>query len=201
MSRADKYSLLLLAGGKSKRMGADKAKLLYNGKTFVDNLIDKAECLGITKVYLSGYQEVHEKAISVKDICPGIGPLGGIHAGLKKIETPYCLVLPVDVPQIPLGFLEKMLGDYENGDFEIYGKKIPFLLEQEGFLEPLIGIYPVDLWEFIEEKIKEEQLSVFRMLKQWGCECFRTDVPGWQLANINTQEEYKKLLEMTKRES
>ena len=49
MSRADKYSLLLLAGGKSKRMGANKAELLYNGKTFVGTLIEKAKQLLIAR--------------------------------------------------------------------------------------------------------------------------------------------------------
>ena len=198
MNRADNYSLLLLAGGKSSRMGEDKAKLLYNGKTFVECLIEKARQLGITRIYLSGNQEQRECAQVIQDIYPEIGPLGGIHAGLKNLQTPYCLVLPVDVPQIPLEFLEEMLTFHESHDFYNGDREIPFLLEQEGFLEPLIGIYPAGLWEFIEKRIKDGQLSVFRMLKQWGCECYRTEIPKWQLANINTQDEYKKLLEIKK---
>ena len=43
MARADNYSLLLLAGGKSSRMGTNKAELLYEGRTFIENLMEKAK--------------------------------------------------------------------------------------------------------------------------------------------------------------
>ena len=37
----------------------------------------------------------------IRDIYRNRGPLGGIHACMKEMDTPYCLVLPVDVPQLP----------------------------------------------------------------------------------------------------
>ena len=89
MNRENRYTLLLLAGGKSKRMGENKAELLYNGKTFVDNLIEKAKQLGIKQIYLSGYQQEQEGLKVVKDVYQGVGPIGGIHAGMKILETPY----------------------------------------------------------------------------------------------------------------
>ena len=54
MVRRDRYSLLLLAGGKSARMGTSKAELLYEGKTFLEHMLDKAHALGIEKCYISG---------------------------------------------------------------------------------------------------------------------------------------------------
>jgi len=48
--------------------------------------------------------------------------------------------------------------------------------------------------KFIEEKILSERFSVFRMIKEWGCVCFRTDIPEEQIANINTREDYEKLI-------
>lgn len=53
--RAELYSLLLLAGGKSSRMGEDKAELLLDGDSFLSCQIKKAEKLGIHKVYVSGH--------------------------------------------------------------------------------------------------------------------------------------------------
>ena len=50
MIQRDNYSLLLLAGGKSLRMGSDKAELLYEGRTFVENLIKKDEKNKIKKI-------------------------------------------------------------------------------------------------------------------------------------------------------
>ena len=58
MGRADNYSLLLLAGGKSSRMGTNKAELLYEGKSFLENIIEKAKCLGLKELYISGYQRL-----------------------------------------------------------------------------------------------------------------------------------------------
>ena len=191
MARADNYSLLLLAGGKSSRMGTNKAELLYEGRTFLENLIEKSKTLGIEKIYLSGYQKTGEDIQAVYDIYPEIGPLGGLHAGLMAAKTAYCLVLPVDVPQIPKDFLEELLKFHEQ---EVVNKEKPMLAERDGFVEPLIGIYPVSMVSYIEERIAAQRLSVFRMIQEWGCGAFKTDVPEEQLANINTKEDYEKLI-------
>jgi len=194
MSRADNYSLLLLAGGKSSRMGSNKAELLYKGRTFVENSIDKMERLGIKKIFLSGYERKRTDLEVVRDIYREMGPLGGLHACMKRMETPYCLVLPVDVPQIPVEFLDKLLAAHELECKDPEKAKLPFLLKHGAFMEPLIGIYPVTMVDFIEERMKAERLSVFRMIEAWGCVCFEADIPAWQVANINTPEEYEKLL-------
>ena len=191
MGRADNYSLLLLAGGKSSRMGTNKAELLYEGRTFIENLIEKAKILEIKKIYLSGYQKAGEDVQVVQDIYPEIGPLGGLHAGLKAIQTPYCLVLPVDIPQIPEAFLEDLLKYHEQ---EVFSKEKPMLAERDGFVEPLIGIYPISMVSYIEERINAQRLSVFRMIQEWGCVAFKTDISEEKIANINTPEDYEKLL-------
>ena len=194
MIQRDNYSLLLLAGGKSLRMGSDKAELLYEGKTFVQNLIGKAKQLGIKQIYLSGYKELDENIEVIWDIYPEIGPLGGIHAGLHHIKTKYCLVLPVDIPQIPVIFLEELLGSHKKQILDSEMVKLPLLVERDGFLEPLIGIYPASMLDFIEGRIKDQQFSVFRMLKEWGNKTFVADIPTWQIANINTKEDYERLI-------
>lgn len=194
MGRADNYSLLLLAGGKSSRMGTNKAELLYEGRTFVENLIEKAKCLGLQKIYLSGYQNELENIQVVYDIYPEIGPLGGLHAGLLAVQTPYCLVLPVDIPQIPVGLLEELLDTHKKQILDCEMEKLPLVVERDGFMEPLIGVYPASMLEFIEDRIKARRLSVFRMLKEWGSRNFVADLPAWQIANINTKEDYEKLI-------
>lgn len=175
-------------------MGSNKAELLYKGRTFVENSIDKMERLGIKKIFLSGYERERTDLEVVWDTYREMGPLGGLHACMKRMKTPYCLVLPVDVPQIPVEFLDKLLAAHELECKDPEKEKVPFLLKYEAFMEPLIGIYPVTMVDFIEERMKEERLSVFRMIEAWGCVCFEADIPAWQVANINTPEEYEKLL-------
>ncbi len=197
MIQRDNYSLLLLAGGKSLRMGSDKAELLYEGKTFIENLIGKAKQLGISQIYLSGHKESEENVNVVWDIYPEIGPLGGIHSGLHHMKTKYCLILPVDIPQIPVRFLEALLDAHEKQLLNSETEKLPLLVERDGFLEPLIGIYPVSMLEFIEERIRAQRFSVFRMLKEWGSKSFAAEIPAWQIANINTKEDYENLIYKT----
>ena len=99
--RQNRYSLLLLAGGKSARMGTNKAELLYEGKTFLEHMLDKARMLGIDKYYISGYESPRDDVHTVWDQYENRGPLGGIHACMKSMDTPYCLVVPVDTPNLP----------------------------------------------------------------------------------------------------
>ena len=210
MNREKQYSLFLLAGGKSSRMGQDKALLKYKNKTFVDTLLEKARMLGIEEIYLSGHSEEEEQARIIWDIYPDRGPLGGIHACMKVMSTPYCLVLPVDVPQIPLEVLDELLRYHEvsNDGFVSnvwdgiaekeknhcrHRKKTPLILQHGDRKEYLIGIYPVEMLSFIENRIKDHPASVHGMLEAWGYESFSVDVPECQVANINTLEEYQKL--------
>ena len=196
-SRAENYSLILLAGGKSSRMGCNKAELKFQGKTFTELLIEKAKALGIEKIYLSGFEKEAEKVQVVWDLYPERGPLGGVHACLKAMKTPYALVLPVDVPQIPVNVLELLICGHET--YLMEEKELPFLLKHGERQENLIGIYPAEMTDFIEEEIKEHSAAVHRMLKSYGTVWFEVDVPQWQVENLNTWENYEHLLEMEQR--
>lgn len=195
MDREKDYSLVLLAGGKSSRMGTNKAELLYQGRTFVENILDKAEMTGIRKKYLSGFKYPGKDTVTIWDEYPEQGPLGGLHACLKNMETPYCLLLPVDVPQIPIAILEKLLEAHEaiRMDKE-RSHSLPLVLEHGDFVEPLIGIYPAEMAQSIENVIKMHSMGVFRFIKQWGYDAFRAEIPGWQTENINTVQAYDELL-------
>lgn len=187
--RAELYSLLLLAGGKNSRMGRDKAELLIDGRSFLSCLLEKAESLGIQEKYISGERNFQENAHIVPDRYPDRGPLGGMEACMRAAKTPYCLVLPVDVPQIPEEVLESLLLFHEKT-----GGEKPLLLSHGGRIEPLIGIYPAKMADVIEEVIKEKAVPVFRVLDKWGYEVFPVILEEQQAYNINTPQEYQQLL-------
>ena len=189
MERRDRYSLLLLAGGKSARMGTSKAELVYEGKSFLQHMLDKARTLGIEKFYLSGYTARRADVVSVGDIYSDRGPLGGLHACMKAMETPYCLVLPVDAPKLPVEILEALLKRHEGSG----GEKV--LIWEHGVRqEPLIAVYPTAMADAIEAMIRDHAAPVFRAIDSWGFEGFRMEMPQEQIININTPELYKKLL-------
>ena len=189
MEPRHQYSLLLLAGGKSARMGTSKAELLYEGKTFLQHMLDKARALGIEKCYISGYASHQEEVQTIWDIYPERGPLSGIHACMKTIETPYCLILPVDAPKLPVEILEALLQRHQ----QIQRDKV--LIWEHGVRqEPLIAIYPTVMVNAIEAMIKDHAAPVFRAIDAWGFESFRMEMAEEQIININTPELYKKLL-------
>ena len=189
MQRHKQYSLLLLAGGKSARMGTSKAELLYEGKTFLQHMLDKAHALGIEKCYISGYTSRQENVQTVWDHYQDRGPLGGLHASMKAMDTPYCLVLPVDAPKLPLDILEALLKRHEANN----NQKV--LIWEHGVRqEPLIAVYPTAMADAIEDLIRDHAAPVFRAIDTWGFESFRMEMEQEQIININTPELYKKLL-------
>lgn len=154
-------------------MGKDKARLLYGGKTFAELIIDKAKEVGIDRIFVSGFELEGDVGEVVWDRYPDRGPLGGLHACMKEMETPFCLVLPVDVPRLSPEILEELLVYHERHRRGLTrGREIPLLWEHGVRKEPLIGVYPVAMAETIEEMIKERALPVFRVLDRWGYECF-----------------------------
>lgn len=197
-------------------MGRDKAGLSLKGENFLICQIKKAECLGIREVFLSGQgtgdllkewteskSGVHIREIA--DIYRDRGPLGGIHACMKVMETPYCLVLPIDVPQIPEAVLEELLMTYEKNKAPDFSGAVsceadmgksdhPLLLVHNGRKEPLIAVYPVSMADGIEETIKQGSAPVFRALDETGYDLCPVSVEEWQVGNINTPEDYRELL-------
>lgn len=189
MARKDQYSLLLLAGGKSARMGTGKAELMYEGKTFLEHMLDKARALGLEQFYISGYASSREDVTTVWDHYPDRGPLGGLHACMKAISTPYCLVLPVDAPKLPVEILEQLLQHHEHRTTE------KVLIWEHGVRqEPLIAVYPTAMADTIEGLIRDHAAPVFRAIDTWGFDSCRLEMEQEQILNINTPELYKKLL-------
>lgn len=189
MERKDRYSLLLLAGGKSARMGTSKAELLYEEKSFLEHMLDKARALGIEKFYISGYASRRMDVKTVWDQYPNRGPLAGLHACMQAIDTPYCLVLPVDAPKLPTEILEGLLSRHEAQESD------RVLIWEHGVRqEPLIAVYPTAMAQTIEDLIRDHAAPVFRAIDIWGYDSFRMEMEQEQIININTPELYKKLL-------
>ena len=189
MARQDQYSLLLLAGGKNARMGAIKAELLYEGKTFLEHMLEKARHLGIRDFYISGYESPFEHVRTLPDHFTDRGPLGGLHAGLRAIRTPYCLVLPVDAPKLPPEILEALIIQHEKRTDE------QVLIWEHGVRqEPLIAIYPAAMADTIEDLIRTHSAPVFRALEVWGYRRHRLELQEDLVLNVNTPQAYNRLL-------
>ena len=99
---------VVLAGGKSSRMGTDKAKLVLSGKTLLQHQVEKLELFcGNARVVVSGRYPDYNHVEDVKKDC---GPLAGIYSVIKKYHLmSYYLFLPVDMPYISVDSLNRLL--------------------------------------------------------------------------------------------
>ena len=191
MERCKQYSLLLLAGGKSSRMGRPKPELPYQGKTFLEHMLCKARQLGIDTCYISGWASPQQDVQTVWDIYPDRGPLGGLHACMEVMNTPYCLVLPVDAPTLPVSILESLLTAHERSP----DPERVLIWEHGDRQEPLIAVYPRSMAPRIAALIRKDSAPVFRAISQWGYDRFRLELKQAQPVNINTPELYETLLQ------
>ena len=108
---AGEVTAFILAGGKSMRMGSDKAFLKFEGRTLLARALELAHSI-TPHVSIAGSREKFGKfAPVVEDIFQDCGPLGGIHAALRTAPTDLNLMLAVDTPFVPRTFLQYVLDE------------------------------------------------------------------------------------------
>lgn len=178
---------IILAGGKSRRMGQRKAELTILGKPLLLRQAEKLRALGIDDLLISGAEcpEI-PGARRISDVFPDRGPLGGIHACLRAAKHPACLVLSVDAPLIPLSALAH-LRRAQAGEVTV--------LRHGVHEEPLTGIYRRTLEERISALIQAGGAPVLA-LKAASWHSWEYLGPPAYLMNCNTPEEYGRALEI-----
>ena len=110
MTEKKNWSAIILAGGKSSRMGTDKGLVEFNGKKMIEHILDVIKYLTDEILIVSNNPDYKKFEFPVaEDIYKECGPLGGIHAGLSKSTTPWSFVIGCDMPYITSGFLEFLI--------------------------------------------------------------------------------------------
>ncbi len=181
--KTENISAAVLAGGFSKRMGANKAELKLGDKTLVDIQVQKLKELGISDIMVSGYEKEIEGTRAVADIHAGKGPLGGVHACLKAAKDPACLVISVDTPLLPAEVLKELVEAHEGP---------ATVLSYEGQIEPLIAVYDTSLADIAEEQLLKDDFSIRRMSANAEVKKVEFKGDADQLLNCNEPEDYEK---------
>lgn len=132
-------SAVLLAGGQSRRMGRDKATILFRGKPLWQIQLDLLRKLQPVEIFVSaGADPVWRPpdVTFVPDEPPSRGPLGGLTATLGRIRTNYLLALAVDMPLMNEGHLRFLYNQIEPGC-----GVLPMIGD---LAESLAAIYPIE---------------------------------------------------------
>lgn len=124
----------ILAGGKSTRMGTDKAFVLLDGRTLLARVLDVARAVTSDVRIVGDTAKFGAFAPVVKDVFPGCGPLGGIHAALRASAAELNLMLAVDVPFVSAGLLEFLIA-------RARGAAAVVTVARVGGWQPLCAVY------------------------------------------------------------
>ncbi len=188
---------IILAGGESKRMGFDKFNIPYKEKRMIDYQVNqfkkKFSEIIIVSHKLSEYPDDRIKIVT--DEYKGIGPLAGLHVGLKHATHPYSYVIACDMPFIDLEFIEVM-------DRLIKRSRIEILLsEVDGYLEPFNAMYKKSLYKKIETFVLSSQYyglqdfikkTKYKMINPKIVQLFDKSMYN----NLNTMDDVKKYLKI-----
>lgn len=179
------FTGIVLAGGKSRRMGQSKAQMTLGGRSLLEHQADKLLRAGAAEVLLSGEGcSPLPNTRVVADVLPERGPLGGLHACLQAASYAYCLVLSVDVPLVPEETLRRLCAAHTGGIT---------VLRHGAHVEPLIGVYDSALAPAIFPLIENggapmrslEKVLPWHYLDYQGDEAL--------LCNCNTPSEFERM--------
>jgi len=155
----------VLAGGKSSRMGRDKALLELAGKPLVFHAVSKLWRICEDVHILSSRLELEAFAPLVRDLHGECGPLGGLEAALEHSRHEWSLFMPVDMPFLPAGFLE----DWVRVVIEGHDTRVA-MFTVDGVPQPLFCLLHEEVAPFVREAMRLGQYKVFPVLEAAGIE-------------------------------
>ncbi|HWQ54139.1 MAG TPA: molybdenum cofactor guanylyltransferase [Bryobacteraceae bacterium] len=127
----------VLVGGRSSRMGCDKALLPYRGAALAQYVARELErAAGQVALVGDPARYGHLGYPVVRDLAPGAGPLGGICSALRSSAAAWNLVLACDMPGVKAALLARLLAEAERGEQDCLLPAGP-----SGRPEPLCGVY------------------------------------------------------------
>ena len=194
---------IILAGGKSSRMGVNKALLPLKGKPIIEHTASMLKSLFPSVILITNHPEEYSflELEAFVDVYPGRGPIAGIHSGLINSKTARNFVISCDIPLISEELIEYIVN---------YKTVHPItLLKAEGFLQHLCGMYNKSL-KLTAEKIitdmetaeltgDKPECSMTEFLNITGAEIIdSTKVPCYSdglFLNVNKPLDYRRLLE------
>lgn len=181
---------IILAGGKSQRMGSDKGLMHINGKPMIQYIIDVLYSLEIPVLIVSNNKQYELFGIPVfGDAIKGKGPMAGIYTGLLHSKTTRNLVLSCDIPRISSTLIYKLIRNTSENDISI--------IKHGNTLHPLIGIYKKSALVNLKHYLDKDKLKLNQFCLDTGCTIIEIDnehdIDSNTLENINTKEQLEQL--------
>lgn len=198
MSNTVSLSAIVLAGGKSSRMGRDKALIHFQGVPMLQRVCEVALKCASEVYVVTPWPDRYEKILP--DSCCLIqevpltgetephGPLVGFALGLARVETDWVLLLACDLPQLRAEVLQDWVTSLEN----VAENAIAVLSRQPKGWEPLCGFYRRQCLPILAQFINEGGRSFQRWLAQHPVQEL-PEIDTQMLFNCNTPADLERL--------
>ena len=193
---------IVLAGGKSLRLGFDKVLETVGNRSLLQLVISGVAAFSREVIIVTTSEQTIPRSIDysrlkvVNDIYPGKGPLGGIYTGLATSTSFYNLVVASDMPFLNQALLRYMI--QLSANFDLVVPRVGKLVE------PLQAVYTKSCLAPIERMIKQDKLSVsqlFPLVKTRYVEAEeieRFDPKHLSFFNVNTKADLKRARELAR---
>ena len=197
----------VLAGGKSIRMGRDKAFLRINGRLFIDLIIEELSIL-FKNIYVVG-KHYHHPSLkdSTLDIVKNTGPIGGILTALTMTDSEINFFTGLDYPFIDWKVIKAFIEISKDDNFT-YQAYVPKL---DDGIHPLFAIYKRDILDSVKEciskreyrvrciyqSVKTNYINILIKVPQYSDNLNDRNVKKC-FYNLNSLEDYKRIFESKK---
>ncbi len=191
----------ILAGGQSRRMGRDKARLKLGSSTLLERVLTAVAPLDAHCMLIANDTDAfaHLQLPIHPDLRPNSGPLGGLYTALTLAPSPTVLLLACDLPFITTPFLRFLLQEL--------GTHQAVVPRGADGLQPMCAAYTHSCRTTIEEALDRGDLRISALFPKIDVRFLQPE--QWQtfdphqllFTNLNTPEDYQRAQELVQRES
>jgi molybdopterin-guanine dinucleotide biosynthesis protein A len=188
MNTSKNITGVILAGGKSSRMGTDKGFLKLNGKLFIEHIIAVLTPFVSEIIIVSNHPEYDNfKVKRVPDFVENAGPLAGVYSGLLASKTENNLVLSCDIPLINSEILAELVRQIDDVSEIIQ-------IESNGKTMPLISVYNQSCETVFSSLLNQGERRLRFAVNQCKVKniLLNKEQEKW-VSNINTPEQLKEI--------
>ncbi|MDQ6992867.1 MAG: molybdenum cofactor guanylyltransferase [Mariprofundus sp.] len=166
---------VILAGGESRRMGADKASTLLHGKPLVQHVLEQLQPLFVDVLMSVRELRPEISCRQIIDLSKERGPMVGIAAALEQLETEWIFVIGCDMPFVSKPLIELLASKRQHYD--------AVLTYTHGRPQPLFGFYAKSSLPLMHRRLEQGNRSMMRLLDTLNC-CMLDEQ---QVKNIDPQ--------------
>lgn len=196
-------SIVIQAGGQSRRMGTDKALVPFQGQPLISRIITRilpiADEILITTNHPENYTFLSYPL--VKDVFPGRGALGGVYTALSAAKQPLVALIACDMPFINSRLLEAQETEILSNNADLVIPRI------EGGLEPFHAVYDREnCLPHILQSIKDDLWRVDSWFPKVKVHYFeealilKYDPNKLSFWNVNTPQELEKAIKLAEKQ-